>query len=90
MGEPLNTAFVLAMRYQSPTITLEEVRKQWLSHLSEEEARRKASNQTLPFPAFKADKNSRKSPYLVNVAAVAAWLDSQAEAATYEWKKVNE
>nr|WP_314269857.1 pyocin activator PrtN family protein [uncultured Kingella sp.] len=89
MGEALNTAFVLTMRYQSPTITLEEVRRQWLPHLSEDEARRKASNQTLPFPAFKADKNSRKSPYLVNVAAVAAWLDNQSQAAVDEWQKVN-
>ena len=76
MQSNLNTAFVLTMRYQSTCIPLEEVRRQWLPHLSESE--------------MKADKNSRKSPYLVNVADVAAYLDSQAQQALFEWQRVNE
>lgn len=86
----LNTAFVLTMRYQSTCIPLEEVRRQWLPHLSENEIKKKASCQSLPFPVFRADKNSRKSPYLVKVSDVAAYLDSQAQQALFEWKRVNE
>ncbi|RRD90406.1 pyocin activator PrtN family protein [Conchiformibius steedae] len=85
----LNTAFVLAMRYQSTTVLLEEIIKHYMPHVGIEQAKRRAAEQTLPFPAFKADRGNKKSPYLVRVSDVAAWLDNQAADAEAEWRKVN-
>lgn len=87
-AETPSTAFVLTMRYQSTTVPLEEIIKHYMPHVGIDQAKRRAAEQTLPFQAFKADKNSHKSPYLVRVADVAAWLDSQAAAAE-DWRKVN-
>lgn len=88
-AEALSTAFILTMRYQSTTVPLEEIIKHYMPHVGLDQAKRRAAEQTLPFPAFKADKNSHKSPYLVRVADVAAWLDNQAAEAAEDWRKVN-
>ena len=83
------TEFILTMRYQSTVITLDDAIKHYMPHLTIDHARRKAQEQTLPFPVFKADKNSRKAPYLVRIEALAAWLDSAANEAQDDWEKVN-
>ncbi|WP_304335286.1 pyocin activator PrtN family protein [Conchiformibius steedae] len=87
--ETPSTAFILTMRYQSTTVALDEIVKHYLPHIGIAQAKRRAAEQTLPFPTFKADKNSHKSPYLVRVADVAAWLDKQAADAAEDWLKVN-
>lgn len=88
MNQELDTGFMLLMRYRSPIITLDQTVKDWLPHISPEVAKRRANVQSLPFPVFRAD-NSKKSPWLVNLADLAAWLEkSQAEAAR-DWQKVN-
>lgn len=85
-----STAFTLTMRHQSTIITLQEVITQYLPHISLDQAKRRAAEQTLPFPVFKADKNSKKSPYMVRVDALAAWLDHASEQAEEDWRKVNQ
>ena len=52
MESNLNTAFVLTMRYQSTCIPLEEVRRQWLPHLSESEMKKKGELPILAIPCF--------------------------------------
>lgn len=84
-----STAFTLTMRHQSTVIALEDVVKQYLPHISLDQAKRRAAEQTLPFPAFKADKNSKKSSYMVRVDALASWLDNASEQAQDDWNKVN-
>ncbi|ULJ66622.1 pyocin activator PrtN family protein [Wielerella bovis] len=84
-----STAFTLTMCHQSTVISLEDVIKKYLPHMSIDQAKRRAAEQTLPFPAFKADKNSKKSPYMVRVDALAAWLDNASEQAQDDWNKVN-
>lgn len=88
-AETPSTAFVLTMRYQSTTVPLEEIIKHYMPHVGLDQAKRRAAEQTLPFPAFKADRGNKKSPYLVRVADVAAWLDNQAAEAAEDWRKVN-
>lgn len=84
----LDTGFALLMRYRAPVITLETAIKDFLPHISIEQAKRRAGVQTLPFPAFRAEA-SQKSPYLVNVADLATWLEKSREEATGEWQKIH-
>ena len=85
-----STAFMLAMRYQSQHIPLADVIKQYMPHLTYDYAHRRATEQSLPFPVFRSDPNSKKSAYLVRVSDLALWLDSVAEQAARDWENVNE
>lgn len=53
--------------------------------LTPTEAKRAATRQALPVPAFRL--GSQKSPWLVAADKLAAFIDAQAEAATAEWEK---
>lgn len=88
MNETLDTGFLLLLRYRRPAIPLEQAVQDWLPHLSIEVAKRRANVQTLPFPAFRAD-TSQKSPWLVNLADLAAWLEKSQNQASKDWQKVN-
>lgn len=83
----LDTGFMLAMRHRQPVITLEEAIKTYLPHMNIETAKSRAAVQTLPFPAFKVD--GKKSPYMVKIAHLAAWLDQCSETAEADWGKMN-
>lgn len=83
-----STAFMLAMRYQNTIISLADVCENYLTHLNLATAKQRAAEQTLPFPAFKSD-NSQKAEYFVRILDLATWLDSIAEQAQDDWRKVN-
>lgn len=82
-AEPIDTGFMLAMRYRTPYITLEQVLHDFMPHLDISMAKRRANAGTLPFPAFKPD--GAKSKFLVSVADLAAYLDAQRAAAMKDW-----
>ena len=84
------TAFILTMRYNSPYVLLDKVLQDYLPHINSKTAYQKANSQELPFPVFKADKNSNKSKFIVRITDLAKWLDNCAQDAEDEWKKVNE
>lgn len=85
MNPHRNSALSMLMfRYQSPVATLEQVISDFFIHLSIEEANRRASKQTLPFPVFKAEA-SRKAPYLVSIESLAQYLDQQAKIAADDY-----
>lgn len=79
----IGTAFMLGLKYQKPYIPLEDVIADYMPHLTASVANRRAAAGSLPFPAFKAD--GAKSPYLVSVAALAAYLDAQQQLAEQDW-----
>ncbi|MEC7118541.1 MAG: pyocin activator PrtN family protein [Pseudomonadota bacterium] len=83
-AEPIDTGFMLALRYRTPYIPLERVVQDFMTHLKPEVAVRRANAGTLPFPAFKPD--GVKSPFLVSVADLAAYLDAQRAAAAKDWQ----
>lgn len=87
--DDLDTAYLLAMRYRKPVIELSEVCRHYLNITTPSEMNRKAAAQAFPFPVFRADPANKKSPYLVKISALAAWLDTQAEQGQREWEKVN-
>lgn len=87
-ADTLDTGFMLALRYKTPVITLEQAVADYLPYISIDLARRRASVQTLPFPVFRAE-NSQKSVWLVNIADIAAWLEKSRQNAAAEWQRMN-
>jgi hypothetical protein len=54
---------------------------------SADEAKRAATRQSLPVPAFRL--GSQKSPWLISAIDLAHYIDSQREAAGRDWSKIN-
>jgi len=81
-----DTSFILAMQYRKPVILLEEAIKDYLPHLELSAAKRQASTCSLPFPAFRPAGS--KSQWMVNVADIATWLDSEREKASQDWERM--
>lgn len=52
-----------------------------------DEAKRAASRQQLPVPAFRL--GSQKSPWLVSAVELAKHIDAQETAARDDWKRIN-
>lgn len=84
-----STAFMLAMRHQNTVISLETVCEQYLTHMNLTTAEQYANSQELPFPAFRMG-NGKKARFFVKIADLAMWIDTAAEQAAYDWRKVNE
>ncbi|NCC29986.1 MAG: pyocin activator protein PrtN [Gammaproteobacteria bacterium] len=80
----MNTTFLLLAEYNTSDIPLAVVAAKYLG-LNERVAAGKASRGELPFPAYRP--GSQKSPWLVNVADLAAWLDSERAKAVDEARK---
>jgi hypothetical protein len=51
------------------------------------EAKRAASRQQLPVPAFRL--GSQKSPWLVSAEHLASYIDARRAAADDEWRRIN-
>ncbi len=84
----MKTIFLLQAQFDGRTeIPLAEICSDFLG-LSEQEARRRASLQRLPFPVHRL--GSQKSPWLVSIGDLAAHIDQQKAAAETDWKKMNE
>lgn len=77
----MNTAFLLLAEHNRAILPLEEVAERYLG-LNERVARAKATRGELPFPAFQP--GSQKGPWLVNIADLAAWLDTERDRAAAE------
>lgn len=83
----MKTAFFLFSQYgERAEIPLAEMCEEWLD-LSPREACRRAAAQTLPFPVHRL--GSQKSPWMVSILDLAAYVDEQRHAAAEEWRKVN-
>ncbi|WP_314338383.1 pyocin activator PrtN family protein [Acinetobacter guillouiae] len=86
--DQFDASFLLAMKYKSPVVTLDTVIADFMPHLKIETAKKRASKQDLPFPAFKAEE-SVKSQWLVNITDVAMWLNKQRENSAKDWKNMH-
>lgn len=88
--EEFSTLQLLNMRHMKPIIPLEQACNLYLPHISNPETiAKRASEQGFPFPVFKAEPHNKKSPYMVKIKELAAWIDRQAEQGEYDWRKVN-
>ncbi|MDM1784235.1 pyocin activator PrtN family protein [Acinetobacter bereziniae] len=86
--DQFDAAFLLAMKYKSPVVTLEAVIADFLPHLTIETAKKRANKQNLPFPAFKSEDNT-KATWLVNITDVALWLNKQRENSAKDWQNLH-
>lgn len=83
----MKTLFLLQAQFDGRAeIPLAEICQDFLD-LSEREAKRRAAAQTLPFPVHRL--GSQKSPWMVSLTDLAAYIDEKKAAAEQEWRKVN-
>ena len=84
----MKTLFLLQAQYDGRAeIPLDEICVDLLS-MNYHEAKRRANVQKLPFPVHRL--SSRKSPWMVSLLDLAAYIDQQRAAAEADWKKMNE
>ena len=74
----MNTTFLLMAEYGTTDIPLEVVAAKYLG-MAARAAHAKAFKGELPFPAYRP--GSQKSPWLVRITDLAAWLDAEREKA---------
>lgn len=74
----MNTAFLLLAEFGQADVPVETVCARYLG-LNAGQAKRQAACAGLPFPAYRA--GTQKSPWLVRITDVAAWLDKERERA---------
>ncbi len=79
------TAFWLMGEFGSAFIPLETVAECYLG-VQRREALTRAARGDLPFPVCRPG-GSQKSPWMVYIDDLAAWLDQEREQATAEWSK---
>lgn len=80
----MNTLFALLAQYGTAQIPLTKCSD--LFGLEPEQAKKAAASHGLPVPAFKL--GSYKSPWLVDAASLASYMDKRKAQAESEWKKV--
>jgi hypothetical protein len=72
--ENFKTIDVLFLKFRSTFIKLDDVAKEFYSHLSKEKVLEKARQQKFPFPCFRLDE-SQKGPLFVKIGDLAEALD---------------
>jgi hypothetical protein len=71
----------------APIVPLKDVCQKYIG-IGPFQARIRANKNTLPFPAFRLDpENSHRSPWVVALKDIAAFIDAKAEAATKSWNQ---
>ncbi len=80
----MNTLFLLMAEFQTAQIPLERVCPMFGLTLSE--AAKRAARASLPVPAYRLA--SQKSPWLVDINALASYLDQKRAVAEDEWHRV--
>jgi Pyocin activator protein PrtN. len=80
----MNTAFLLMAEFETSQIPLEKVCPMF--GLTPPEAAKRAAKAALPVPAYRLA--SQKSPWLVDVYALASYLDQKKAAAEDEWRRL--
>ncbi len=80
----MSTYFALLAEFNAADVPLEQVAAKYFG-LDRRAAIRAATQNQLPVPAFRAP--SRKAPWLVNIADLARWIDTQREKARNSWER---
>lgn len=81
----MNTVFLLLAQYGTAQVPLEVCCGDFFG-MSSDRAAYAAGRHQLPVPAFKA--GGPKSPWLVDIRELAAWIDKRRAEASEEWRKV--
>jgi len=82
----METSFALLARFGTPLIPLEKICEEFLG-LKPKTAESKAKAQALPFPTLKL-RDSERSPTMVKVEDLGAYIDKKYEQSQKEWQSV--
>ena len=82
----MNTAFLLLAEFGQADVPVEIVAERYLA-LDSRTAKTRAARGDLPFPAYRC--GSQKTPWLVRITDLAAWLDEQRARGLAEWRERN-
>lgn len=82
----MKTVFLLLAEYETQDVPLALICEKYFG-MKEREAIRKASLQQLPVPAYRC--GSQRSPYLVNINDLAAYVDTMRAQARKDHEKMN-
>ena len=80
----MKTEFLLLAQYGKTDVPLADIAGDYLG-MTQKEANTRATRAALPFPAYRVGSN--KSPWLVRVTDLAAYLDAEREKAARDWKE---
>ena len=80
----MNSYFALLAQFGTAEIPLSKVASEFFG-LDENEAKRRAARQRLPIPAHRL--NGQKSPWLVNAADLAQYIDDERAKAAEAWQR---
>lgn len=84
----MKTEFALLVRFESTTVKLTDICEEFFG-IAEKTAMQKSKGQDLPVPTFKL-RNSQRSPTLVNIKDLAAFIDKQHALAKSDWDLIQE
>lgn len=84
----MNTVFALMARFESPTVKLKDICEEFFGY-TPKTAEQKAKGQGLPVPTFKL-RDSERSPSLINVTDLAAFIDERHAQAKNDWQAIQQ
>ncbi|TKF94974.1 pyocin activator protein PrtN [Vibrio lentus] len=83
----MNTNFALLARFGNPTVELKQVSQEFFG-ITSRTAEQRAKACDFPVPTFKL-RDSERSPSLIKIEDLAAYIDKRYEQAKTEWQSVN-
>ncbi|WP_315043282.1 pyocin activator PrtN family protein [Faucicola mancuniensis] len=84
MNTEIDIATMLFLRYKNPVVSLETILADYLPHMNQKTAGRKAKNCQLPFPAFQTGGGG----WFVNLVDFAPYLEQQRQEAKRNWENM--
>ncbi len=83
----MNTNFALLARFGNPTVELKQVSQEFFG-ITSRTAEQRAKACDFPVPTFKL-RDSERSPSLVKIEDLAAYIDKRHAEAKQDWLSVN-
>lgn len=83
----MNTKFALLARFENPTVELKQVSQEFFG-ITPKTAEQRAKACDFPVPTFKL-RDSERSPTLIKIDDLAAYIDKRYAEAKTEWQSVN-
>ena len=83
----MNTNFALLARFGNPTVELKQVSQEFFG-ITSRTAEQRAKACDFPVPTFKL-RDSERSPSLIKIEDLAAYIDKRHSEAAQDWLSVN-
>ena len=83
----MNTKFALLARFENPTVELKKISQEFFG-ITPKTAEQRAKACDFPVPTFKL-RDSERSPSLIKIEDLAAYIDKRHSEATQDWLSVN-